>query len=67
MLRFFAGLVIGIFIGGGGTWAVTSQDVIATGKTALDYSKTIVQVLDQHVDMNTRNNILEDLGLSLEK
>jgi len=60
LLRFIIGLIIGIFIGTGGTMALTTQDVFDAGKSVYEISKDLSEVLQRHVDQETMNEIMQD-------
>lgn len=66
-MRFFAGLVIGLLIGTGGTLAVSSQDLIGAGKATWDFTTKASEIISQHVDENTAELIMTEINKEYKK
>jgi len=62
MLRFIAGLIIGIFIGTGGTMALTSRDMLDAGKSAYVMTRDLSEVLQRYVDRPTMEKIMQEIA-----
>lgn len=62
MLRFIAGLIIGIFLGTGGTMVLTSQDMLDAGKSAYIMTRDLSEVLQRYVDRPTMEKIMQEIA-----
>ncbi len=61
-MRFLAGLVLGIFIGTGGTFAIAGSDFVNAGKKAVEAVTKTIQIVGRHVDKQTLESIQDEVN-----
>jgi len=61
-MRFLAGVILGIFIGTGGTFVVTGNDFLNAGKNAAEAVTKTIQIVGKHVDKDTLEAIQDDVN-----
>ncbi|NLN87243.1 MAG: hypothetical protein GX133_06520 [Syntrophomonadaceae bacterium] len=64
-MRFLAGVVLGIFIGTGGTMAITGNDFRNAGKIAAEAVTKTVQIVAKYVDKETLEAIQGEVNREL--
>jgi len=61
-MRFLVGLILGIFIGTGGTFVLTGNDFVNAGKNAAEAVTKTIQIVSKHVDKETLQAIQDEVN-----
>jgi len=61
MQNFIIGLIIGIFIGTGGTMVLTQQDLTNAQNRAVELTQDAKNTLSKYVDQETVQKIIDEL------